>query len=331
MTRTSGTRNGTGSQDDLPQSPVTSINRRRVITTSVGHEVASVDPTRNAGPQIFWTLSRRKSMATVVRATFLVSMALLLFAPIVLLAAFSFNDSIVIGFPFDGFTLDWYREAMDESAAWESLRASILIAAIVTPVCLLLGVLSAFALSRFRFRFRGAIGSFVLLSLMIPWLLIGVSGLIFFSLVDIRLSLWTVGVMHVVIAFPLVTALLSAQLVRLDPHIHEASLDLGATERETLRHVIIPLLLPTIAASAVFVFSWSFNNFIVSFFTAGFDNTFPIWVFSSLRRARDLPVVNAISTLVSIVQIILIVGVWQFLKMRLERRGQDIRDVMAGG
>ncbi len=278
----------------------------------------------------FWTLTRRRRGTSAVESVFLVIMAGLLFGPIVLLAAFSFNDSSIIGFPFRGFTLDWYREAMDESAAWESLRASLTIAIMVTPVCLFLGILSAFGLSRFRFRFRGAVSSFIFLSLVIPWLLIGVSGLIFFSAVEVRLSLWTVGAMHVVIAFPLVTALLSAQLVRLDPHIHEASLDLGATERETLRHVIVPLLLPTIGASAVFVFSWSFNNFIVSFFTAGFDNTFPIWVFSSLRQAGDLPIVNAIATLVSFVQIILIVGIWQLLRIRLERRGHDIRDVVAG-
>ncbi|HEC10440.1 MAG TPA: ABC transporter permease [Acidimicrobiales bacterium] len=281
-------------------------------------------------PRIYWTLARRRRTATAVRVTFLAVMALLLFGPIVVLAVFSFNRSIVIGFPFRGGTLEWYRAALGETAAWDSLRASLQIALVVTPMCLLLGLLSAFALSRFRFRLRGVTGSFILLPLVIPWLLIGVSGLIFFSLVDVRLSLWTVGVMHVVIAFPLVTALLSAQLVRLDPHIHEASLDLGAGEIETLRHVIIPLLLPTIGASAVFVFSWSFNNFIVSFFTAGFDNTFPIWVFSSLRRARDLPVVNALATLISFVQIVVIVGVWQLLKVRLERRGQDIRDVVAG-
>ncbi len=280
---------------------------------------------------LFWTLSRRRLLGAWVRGAFLVFMALLLFGPIALLAVFSFNDSIVIGFPFRGFTFDWYRDALNEPAALRSLGASIGIAAIATPISLVLGVLSAFALSRFRFRFRGAVGSFVLLPLIIPWLLIGVSGLLFFSLVGIRLSLWTVGVMHVVIAFPLVTALLSAQLVRLDPHIHEASLDLGATDGETLRFIVIPLLMPTLAASAIFVFSWSFNNFIVSFFTAGFDNTFPIWVFSTLRKARDLPVVNALATLVSAVQIVLIVGVWQVLKISLERRGQDIRDVMAGG
>lgn len=285
---------------------------------------------RQSDRSIFWTMSRRRRAAALVRTAFLVAMALLLFGPIIVLAVFSFNDSIVIGFPFGQPTLEWYRQAMAETPAWDSLRASLQVAVIVTPVCLLLGLLSAFALSRFRFRFRGTASGFILLPLVIPWLLIGVSGLIFFSLLNVRLSLWTVGVMHVVIAFPLVTALLSAQLVRLDPHIHEASLDLGATETETLRHVIVPLLLPTIGASAVFVFSWSFNNFIVSFFTAGFDNTFPIWVFSSLRRARDLPVVNALATLVSVIQILLIVGVWQLLKIRMDRRGQDIRDVVAG-
>ncbi len=285
---------------------------------------------RAGGSPIFWTISRRRRAAAVTRVVFLVAMAGLLFGPVVILALFSFNDSIVIGFPFRGATLEWYRTAWNEQAAWDSLVNSVVVAAAVTPVCIGLGVASAFALSRFRFRFRAAVGSFILLPLVVPWLLIGVSGLIFFSLIELRLSLWTVGVMHVVIAFPLVTALLSAQLVRLDPHIHEASLDLGATETETLRHVIVPLLLPTIGAASVFVFSWSFNNFIVSFFTAGFDNTFPIWVFSTLRRARDLPVVNALATFISAVQIVVIVGVWKLLEVRMRRRGQDIRDVVAG-
>ncbi len=261
---------------------------------------------------------------------FLLFVAFVMFGPVVILAVFSFNDSIVLGFPFKEFTLRWYEAAWDEAAIWSSLWASLRVAIIVTPICLGLGLASAFALTRFRFKLRAVAGGFVALPLIIPWLILGVGGLLFFASANIRLSLWTVGLMHIVIAFPLVTALLSAQLFRLDPHLHEASLDLGASERDTLRLIVLPLLLPTLAASAIFVFSWSFNNFIVSFFTAGFENTFPIWVFSTLRRARDLPMVNAISTLISAVQILLIIAAWQLLRRAMERKGQDIREVVAG-
>lgn len=278
----------------------------------------------------YGSIATRRKLASIVQAVFLVFVAFVLFGPVVVLAVFSFNDSTILGFPFKDVTLSWYAAAWDEPAIWSSLWASLKVAVIVTPICLVLGLASAFALTRFRFKLRTVVGGFIALPLIIPWLIIGVGGLLFFSSADIHLSLWTVGLMHIVIAFPLVTALLSAQLFRLDPHLHEAALDLGARERDTLRLIVLPLLLPTLAASAIFVFSWSFNNFIVSFFTAGFENTFPIWVFSTLRRARDLPMVNAISTLISVVQVLLIVAAWQMLRRAMDRRGQDIREVVAG-
>ena len=94
--------------------------------------------------------------------------------------------------------------------------------------------------------------------------------------------------------------------------------------------MILPLLVSTLAASAIFVFSWSFNNFIVSFFTLGFETTFPVWVSSSLRRARNLPVVNAISTLVSVIQVLVVWVAWRLLRRQFERQGQDFREILAG-
>ena len=120
-------------------------------------------------------------------------------------------------------------------------------------------------------------------------------------------------------------------LVSIPPSLEEAALDLGALPREAYRLVVLPLLVPTLAASAIFVFSWSFNNFIVSFFTLGFESTFPVWVFSSLRRSRNLPIVNSISTLVSAVQIVVVWVAWYLLKRQSERRGQDFGKVLAGG
>lgn len=277
------------------------------------------------------TRRRRERLALGAQAALLLLVALLLFGPVIVLAVFSFNDSQILAFPLKGFTSNWYSEALDNASLMDSLWASLRIAAIVTPICMVLGILSAFGLSRFRFRGKGGVTGFIALPLVMPWLLIGVGALVFFSRLDVDLSFWTIGVMHIVVTFPLVTALLSAQLSRMAPQLQEAAMDLGATPRVALRLVVLPLLYPSLAAAAIFAFSWSFNNFTVSFFTAGFDETFPIWIFSSLRRARNLPVINAISTLVSVVQISVVYLTWKVLRIRAERNGIDIRDVIAGG
>jgi spermidine/putrescine transport system permease protein len=102
----------------------------------------------------------------------------------------------------------------------------------------------------------------------------------------------------------------SARLVRFDPRQEEAARDLGATNTEVLRYVILPHLAPALAASAVLAFSYSFNNFVITFFTGGFELTFPTWVFSTLRHAQNVPIVNAISTLVSGIQLGVILLAW---------------------
>jgi len=260
---------------------------------------------------------------------------LIAFGPLLILALFSFNDSEILAFPLKSFTTDWYRQALENAALRESLWNSIKIALVVTPISLILGTLAAVGLTRFVFRGRAIAGGLIAIPLVLPWLVIGISALLFFdwasrNIVDFKLSLVTAGLMHVVVAFPLVTALVSAQLVGIPPSLEEAALDLGALPREAYRLVILPLLIPTLAASAIFVFSWSFNNFIVSFFTLGFESTFPVWVFSSLRRSRNLPIVNSISTLVSVVQIAVVWGAWYVLKRQSERRGQDFGKVLAG-
>lgn len=262
--------------------------------------------------------------------------ALIVFGPLLVLAIFSFNDSQILAFPLKGFTLDWYEQALGNATLRESLWNSVKIAVVVTPVSLVLGTLAAIGLTRFAFRGRALTGSFIGIPLVLPWLVIGISALLFFdwasrNLFEFSLSLTTAGLMHIVVAFPLVTALVSAQLVSIPPSLEEAALDLGALPREAYRLVILPLLIPTLAASAIFVFSWSFNNFIVSFFTLGFDTTFPVWVFSSLRRSRNLPIVNSISTLVSFVQVMIVWVAWYVLKRQSERRGQDFGKVLAGG
>ena len=121
---------------------------------------------------------------------------------------------------------------------------------------------------------------------------------------------------QVICTFPLVTAIVSAQLLRFERSQEEAAIDLGASRFQVFRYVIMPHITPAIAASAIFAFTWSFNNFEISYFTGGFQLLFPVWAYGTLRNAPNLPIINAISTIISAVQVILIVLAWWILRRR---------------
>jgi spermidine/putrescine transport system permease protein len=248
----------------------------------------------------------------------------LLYLPLLLLAAFSFNDSIILSLPFKGFTTRWYTEAFNDPRMRTGLTNSIWIATIITPICLVLGTLTAFALTRMKFLLRGGIAAVVGAALVVPWLVIGISALLFFNedlplVGQTELSLWTVGIMHVVCTFPLVTAIVSARLARFDRTQEEAAIDLGASQAQMLRRVVLPHLAPALVASTIFAYMWSFNNFEISYFVGGPDYTFPVWAFSTLRHGQNLPIVNAISTVISLAQVLLVFLAWMVARPRPDR------------
>lgn len=251
---------------------------------------------------------------------FLGTVYLILFGPLLILLLFSFNDSNILAFPIEGFTLHWYGDAFADSQLLESLRNSFGVAFAVAPLCLVLGTLTAFGLTRFRFRGRGLVGGLVGAPLILPWLVIGIAALMAYRLdaVDIDLTLKTVVATQTICTFPLVTAIVSAQLFRFQKVQEEAAIDLGCSRMQVLRYIILPHIWPALAASAIFAFTWSFNNFEISFFTIGFQQTFPIWVYSSVRNPDHTAVVNAISVVISAVQVVLI-----YVALRLLRRGSE--------
>jgi spermidine/putrescine transport system permease protein len=193
--------------------------------------------------------------ATGARWAFLAAVMLIRDGPLLVLALCSVNDSIVIALPFKGFTFEWYREALSNTLVRESLRNSLVVALVVTPISLLLGTMAAFATTRFRYRGRGGIAALTGGPLVVPWLLIGVGALLFFSRLEVPLNLRTIGSMHIVVAFPLVAAIVAARLVRFDSRLEEAARDLGATNREVLRYIVLPHLVPALAAAAILAFS----------------------------------------------------------------------------
>jgi spermidine/putrescine transport system permease protein len=266
---------------------------------------------------------RRELAGTTLRIVFLVFIGAVLYGPLLILVVFSFNDSIIIALPLEGFTTKWYQQVFSDPLVIEALKNSIIIALVATPVCIVLGTLAAVGISRFRYILRAPVAGLVGAPLVVPWLLIGVGGLLFFSRLHVPLSLQTIGVMQVVSIFPLVTAIVAARLVRFDTSLEEAARDLGATQWEVLRYIVLPLIAPALAAAAIFAFSWSFNNFTISYFTAGFQSTFPIWVFSTLNHAKNVPIVNAISTLVAAVQVVILYAAWRLSRHWQSRTGDE--------
>jgi len=260
--------------------------------------------------------ARRHGGRTVGWTAFLGVVFLALFGPLLILVLFAFNDSNVLAFPLAGFTTHWFADAWNDQLLRESLLNSTIVAFVVAPLCLVLGTLAAFGLTRFRFRGRGAIGGLVGAPLILPWLVIGIAALMAYGRVHIALSLRTVVATQTICTFPLVTAIVAAQLFRFQRSQEEAAIDLGCSRLQVLRYIILPHIAPALAAAAIFAFTWSFNNFEISFFTIGFQQTFPIWVYSSVRNPDHTAVVNAISVVISAVQIVLI-----YAAVRLLRRG----------
>jgi spermidine/putrescine transport system permease protein len=241
---------------------------------------------------------------------FAITFILLLYGPLVLLAVFSFNDSIVFSLPWAGTTTKWYHLALADANLRQALRNSLVVAGTVAPVSVVLGTLAAYPITRLRFRLRGAAAMLVAAPLVVPWLVIGISALIYFNKAHVPLSWHTVIPMHIVVTFPLVTVLVASRLARFDRTQEESAIDLGASQLQVLRYVLLPHTLPALAASFILAFSWSFNNFEITYFVGGFDQLFPVWVYSTLRHATNLPIVNAISTLVSAVEVLAVCGAW---------------------
>jgi ABC-type spermidine/putrescine transport system permease subunit II len=305
----------------------------RGLDRGEGELVATGVAERSAVPKIAAApvpagLRARAVASTWSWRVFLGFVFLVLFGPLVILFVFSINDSNVLAFPFEGVTLHWYTDAFQDPLLREALRNSIVVAAIVAPVCLVLGTLTAFGLTRFRFRGRSGVGALVGAPLILPWLIIGIAALMFYVRFKVDLSLNTVIATQIVCTFPLVTAIVAAQLFRFQRVEEEAAIDLGCSRLQVLRYIILPHIAPALAASAIFAFTWSFNNYEISAFTIGFQQTFPVWVYSSVRNPDHTAVVNAISSVISVVQVALI---WLALMLLRNKSGEDATRGMIAG
>lgn len=247
--------------------------------------------------------------------------ALLVFAflylPIAVLIIYSFNGPGVGGFPPRDLTLDWYRTLFADGAIWQSVVNSLLVAAAAVAIALGLGIPAALALDRAQFPGKALFRRLVLLPLILPGIITGLSLLMLFNEASVKLSLLTIVLGHGTALISVATTEVFAGLQKLDRAQEEASLDLGATYWQTFLRVTLPNLKLSIIGAALLIFTLSMDEIAVSFFLIGRDNTLPLEIWGRLRRGIT-PEINAVSTIIFVFSLAAIV-LWYRLRMRAER------------
>lgn len=244
-----------------------------------------------------------------------------LYLPIVVLIVYSFNGSGVGGFPPRNFTLDWYRQLWQDAALWDSVLTSLLVAVCAMAISLALGIPAALALDRVSFPGKVLFRRLVLLPLILPGIITGLSLLMLAVLMGLKLSLLTVIAGHGTALIAVATTEIFAGLQKTDRAQEEASLDLGANDWQTFWRVTLPNLKLSIIGAALLIFILSMDEIAVSFFLVGRDNTLPLEIWSRLRRGMT-PEINAVSTVIFAFSLAMIV-VWYRLRVR---SGKEVTD-----
>lgn len=242
-------------------------------------------------------LSRGARVARALLNGYALAIYLFLFAPIVLLVLFSFNANRYGTFPITGWTLEWYRAAISDYQVHGAVTTTLKVAAQVTVISAIVGTAAAFPLVRSKLPFREGIRIVLILPIMIPGLLIGVSLLVLFvSTFHWQLSEETAVIGQSVYTTPFVILLVAARLQGFDNALERAAADLGANTFQRLRRVVLPLIFPAILAGALFAFTLSLNEFIITYFLIGANNTLPIYIYTQIKFGIT-PEVNAVASM----------------------------------
>jgi len=257
------------------------------------------------------------SAATPGRSRWLLAHTLAVFAflylPIAVLILYSFNGQGVGGFPPRHLTLDWYRMLFSDTAIWDSVLNGLEVACAAMIISLTFGVPAALALDRAQFPGKALFRRLVLLPLILPGIITGLSLLMLFDLMSLRLSLLTITLGHGTALISVATTEVFAGLQKLDRAQEEASLDLGANYWQTFWRITVPSLKLSIIGAALLIFTLSMDEIAVSFFLIGRDNTLPLEIWGRLRRGIT-PEINAVSAVIFAFSLITIV-LWYRLRV----------------
>lgn len=235
----------------------------------------------------------------------ILSILAFLYVPIVILIIFSFNDSSSLTLPLSGFTWAWYEKLFSNRDLLRAIGNSFYVATFATALTIVVGVPAAFALDRMDFPGKQMFRRLILLPLVLPGIITGISMLNLFKAVGFNLSLETVILGHATALLAIVVTQVYARLQRLNRSIEEAAADLGARPWETFFYVVLPNIKSSLIGSALLAFTLSFDEIPVTFFLTGRDNTLPMYIWSTLRRGIT-PEINAVGTLIVLASLVLI-------------------------
>jgi putative spermidine/putrescine transport system permease protein len=219
---------------------------------------------------------------------------LFLWIPLVIILIYAFNTSNIQSWPIPGFTLRWFRVAWHDPEVRSALLLSLKCALTATGVALVLGTMAAAAVSRFRFFGREALSFLLVLPIALPGVITGIALSSFYTFWGVQFSFWTIVIGHATFCVVIVYNNVLARMRRTSPSLVEASMDLGADGFQTFRWVTLPVLSTALVSGALLAFALSFDEVIVTLFTAGAQNTLPIWILGKIRLGQQLPEVNAV-------------------------------------
>jgi putative spermidine/putrescine transport system permease protein len=222
---------------------------------------------------------------------------------IIILYAFTTEDR-TYQFPPPGLTLHWFEVAFARQDIWAALRLSLSVASAATLLALLLGTLAAFALVRWRIKGKEALTLLFVLPIALPGIITGIALLSAIKLANLSAGFWTIVAGHATFCIVIVYNNVIARLRRLPSNWIEASMDLGADGLQTFRYVLLPQIATALLAGGMLAFALSFDEIIVTLFTAGHEKTLPIWFFNELFRPRERPITNVVAVIVIAVTLV---------------------------
>lgn len=245
---------------------------------------------------------------------------LFMWLPILGVFLASLNDSRFFSFPFDSWSLDWYREATTSTTITELFATSFRIAFAVAALAALIGFAGGMAFARYRWRGRGAYQKLIILPILLPGLVLGLSIRLWLNYLDVLPTWQTAVLSHTVWIVPITTLIIAIAVYNVDPELEAAAKDLGAGRTRAFWEITLPPLVPAIRTAAIFAFLLSWLNFPLSYFTTGADSTVPEWIFAK-QVGGYTPLLPSVGILAIVLPVLLIAAVVLLLQLvRLTRR-----------
>jgi putative spermidine/putrescine transport system permease protein len=218
-----------------------------------------------------------------------------LYVPLVIIVVYAFDSDKTQSWPIQGLTLDWFSAALGNQSILDALGLSIQVGLAATAIAIILGSLASFAVHRYSFFGRGTISFLLVLPIALPGIVTGMALNATINASGIGFTTFTIILGHATFCIVVVFNNVIARLRRTSRSIEEASMDLGADTLQTFRYVTLPVIRTALIAGALLAFALSFDEVIVTTFTAGTQETIPLWIFDHIKRANQLPVVNVVA------------------------------------